>query len=341
MKMSRLLFVFDDNYVYPFLMTLGSLAINSKQTNSVVIVNIDGWLGDTPLVSPESIHIVRKVCDALDLDLEVVTLEVPKTFPSWDLHTYGHISIAAWAKVVALFQLSFQQDEDLIYIDPDTLLLEGFDEVHNLATEASTSLIARQTTGHQGFENYWSKQRAKSVTKEFMTADWYFNSGVLKLNSQTWRNYDFWIAWDELIQFPKKYNLKIVDQDLLNALVLGNYGRLPVSFNSYPSEYNVDSTRIIHFAGGLKPWYYRHPLSRFHLDEPTRRAMRLWRDNEKRTLELLEKHSDPELLYKLRILRKNLDKNYRFVIVQLFPRISKSKLALALNVIRKRIRHEI
>jgi lipopolysaccharide biosynthesis glycosyltransferase len=131
-----------------------------------------------------------------------------------------------------------------------------------------------------------------------------------------------------------------VDQDLLNALALGDYGRLPISFNCYPSEFKPGTTRIIHFAGGLKPWYFRNPLSRLHLDKPTQAAMRLWHENEKRTLNLIRKRTDPETTLKLKIMRKKLDKNYRFVIIQMFPKLGKSKFAQTLNLLRKKILNE-
>jgi hypothetical protein len=77
MKSYRPFFVLDDNYVYPFLMTLGSLSANSAQPSRVILVNIQDWSGGSPLVSPENIGIIKKVCSALGVELEVIDVEVP------------------------------------------------------------------------------------------------------------------------------------------------------------------------------------------------------------------------------------------------------------------------
>jgi lipopolysaccharide biosynthesis glycosyltransferase len=335
MKSYRVLFVLDDNYVYPFLMALGSFSIHAGRTRKVMLLNIREWLDGSSLISSESIGLIKRVCAALRLELEVVEIETPKNFFSWELHEYGHIPIAAWAKVIALFNLSLAGDEELLYLDPDILLLANFEEIFQLNTSASTSLLARQTSGHAYFEKFWSNQRAQSAPKNSSDTNWYFNSGILKLNLQTWQRYKFWISWEDLIQCPKKYKLEIVDQDLLNALVLGNYGALPVGFNCYPGEYNSFSSRIIHFAGGLKPWYFRNMLSRLHLVKPTRAAMALWRRNEKLTLEIVKENTDREIMLKLNKMRNQLNKNYRFVILQMFPKVSRSKIALWINNVRK------
>jgi lipopolysaccharide biosynthesis glycosyltransferase len=322
-------------------MALGSLAIHSVHAKRIVVINIQKWSGISPLISPESIEIISRICDVLKLELEVIEIQVPTSFTSWNLHEYGHISIAAWAKVIVLFQLRAKNDEELLYIDPDTLLLENFEEIFQLKTKAATSLMARQSNGHELFENYWINQRFKFPPRDLLETNWYFNSGIMKLNLNTWQSHEFWIKWDELIRHPQKYRLEIVDQDLLNALVLGDYGRIPISFNCYPSEYRPNVTKIIHFAGGLKPWYFRNALSRLRLNKPTRAAMELWRKNERRTLVLIRNETDQNLYDRLHIMRKKSDKNYRFIIIQLFPRVSRSKLALKLNCLRKRILNEI
>ena len=326
MKPGRVLFVLDDNYVYPFLMALGSFSIHTGHNRRIMLLNIREWLDGSPLITSDSIEVIKRVCSALRLDIEVVEIDTPKTFSSWNLHDYGHISIAAWAKVIALFSLSLHHDEELLYLDPDILLLANFEEIFQLNTSASTSLMARQSSGHEYFENFWSSHRTQFAPKKPSDTNWYFNSGILKLNLQTWQKHGFWISWEQLMQYPKKYKLEIVDQDLLNALVLGNYGALPVGFNCYPGEYNSDNARIIHFAGGLKPWYFRNLLSRLHLTKPTRVAMALWRQNEKLTLELIKENTNRELMIKLNKMRKQLNKNYRFVILQMFPGLSRARI---------------
>jgi lipopolysaccharide biosynthesis glycosyltransferase len=340
MKSNRVLFVLDDNYVYPFIMALGSFSIHASRNRKIMLLNIREWLDGSPLISPESIGSIQRVCTALRLELEVIEIENPKTFLSWDLYKYGHIPITAWAKVIALFNLSLKGDQELLYLDPDILLLENFEEIFQLNTTASTSLMARQSSGHEHFEKLWSTQRTQSAPKNSPETNWYFNAGIMKLNLQTWQMHKFWVSWEHLLKYPTTYKLEIMDQDLLNALVLGNYGGLPVGFNCYPGEYDSQNSRIIHFAGGLKPWYFRNLLSRLHLAKPTRVSMALWRQNEKITLELLKKNTDREFMIKLNKMRKQLDKDYRFVILQMFPGVSRSKVALWLNKIRKRAFNE-
>jgi hypothetical protein len=63
--------------------------------------------------------------------------------------------------------------------------------------------------------------------------------------------------------------------------------------------------------------------------------MALWRQNEKLTLKLIKENTNRELMIKLNKMRKRLNKNYRFVLLQMFPGVSRSKVALWLNKIRK------
>jgi len=316
-------------------MVLGSLATNSTVTHRIVVVNIQNWFNHSPLISKSGIEILEKACGCLNIELEICELEVPETLASTIFSEYGHISIAAWAKVIALFSFQGNGGEELIYLDPDILLLKNFEEIFNLEVKATTSLMARPSNGHHVFENFWESHRDKYASKNSETKDWYFNSGVMKFKPQKWQNYQFWIDWTALMQHTEKYRIKIVDQDLLNALVLGNYEKLPVSFNCYPSEFKSETTRIIHFAGGAKPWYYRNMFSRMRLGISTKAAMQLWRKNEVQTMRILSKQVDRETFRKILQMKKILNKDFRFVVIQIFPSITRSKLLIRLNDMRK------
>jgi lipopolysaccharide biosynthesis glycosyltransferase len=122
-----------------------------------------------------------------------------------------------------------------------------------------------------------------------------------------------------------QYNLILQDQDLLNALTLGQVNELGVSYNCYPSEFSISETRLIHFAGGYKPWQFRSPLSRLRISKNARNAMKLWRQSEKNALIHLSKHLNAFDLSVLLGHRKRINKGFTFALAKLFPSFANKK----------------
>ncbi|SDA77859.1 Lipopolysaccharide biosynthesis protein, LPS:glycosyltransferase [Algoriphagus alkaliphilus] len=116
----------------------------------------------------------------------------------------------------------------------------------------------------------WEKELGMSVGAR------YFNSGVMLVNSEAWKKQEIGSKAIAFIsQNPEK--IRFVDQCALNAVLDGNWQRLPPALNQQPIVYREDfdlnstdwtaeeileaknSPILIHFTGPNKPWHYTNP----------------------------------------------------------------------------------
>lgn len=86
-----------------------------------------------------------------------------------------------------------------------------------------------------------------------------FNSGVMLLNLERWRAEEIDLA---VLRFVREHPqaIRFVDQCGLNRVVNGRWYKLPSTYNhmvdpSGLSGGGTGSPKIVHFAGGSKPWH--------------------------------------------------------------------------------------
>lgn len=328
MSEKNLMFILDNDYLYPFLMVLGSLSRVTDSEVRIFLINIEKWKDSEQLINKENLMIAKNLSELIGLELNIIDLDLGEDFNPSQLTTYGHISQTAWVKVFALFSKTGYDFNDFVYIDPDTLPLPGFLEIFSTSGSSKSGFQARPTSGHSSFENRWEHQRQKSlkVSQESENSEWYFNSGVMKIDLSKWNNYKFWVDWQLVFDNLDEYRIQIVDQDLLNLVILGDYTPLPVSFNTYPAEYQEGVSKLIHYAGGLKPWHFRSPLSRVKLDHSTKQAIKEWHLNEALTWDTVLKSGNTDLYLSIKKLKKKSDRGFLFALSQLFPKIAQSRL---------------
>jgi lipopolysaccharide biosynthesis glycosyltransferase len=136
-----------------------------------------------------------------------------------------------------------------IYIDSDTVSLNKLD-IENILPKTYLTAVKDPT-------NISSKKRA-GVSK-------YFNSGVIVINLENWRNN---IDFINLINHKTK-SFTYPDQDLLNSFFDNKWEEID-NTNNFPSSSfiknrNIQSNiKILHFMGGLKPWDYFFPSSSYY-----------------------------------------------------------------------------
>jgi lipopolysaccharide biosynthesis glycosyltransferase len=108
----------------------------------------------------------------------------------------------------------------------------------------------------------------------------YFNSGVLLINLQFWRQND---VPERAIAFARNNpdKMQYWDQDALNAILVGRWFELPLWWNWHDWVHtSLPGTKlepaIVHFIGGGKPWHWSnsHPFKgeyhRYRLKTPWR-----------------------------------------------------------------------
>lgn len=144
----------------------------------------------------------------------------------------------------------------VIYLDSDVIVNGNLAQLWMVSIEnyyCAAVLDSKST--RKNWRNRWAFRNMN------ISADYYFNAGVLYLNLEKIRH-DFSL-WRETISFLIKYGKQTVffDQDALNYLLqkktlfLGqNFNFIPVALSS--SDRCKEQEAIIHFAGP-KPWKYR------------------------------------------------------------------------------------
>ena len=107
----------------------------------------------------------------------------------------------------------------------------------------------------------------------------YFNSGVMLINVKRWKEKDL---QNQVLKFVEKNStvIKFVDQCGLNAIINGNWKKIPLKFNQQAVIFEVEEFErkfdcytntelkearenpvIIHYTGSSKPWSFqnKHP----------------------------------------------------------------------------------
>ena len=317
----------DDNYVYPLIISIGAIGLQNLSRTEISLVNIPNWTPENALIQESSIKLIKSVCATFGMSFRLIELNLENQDMIGARTSYGHIPGTAWAKVLALFQMDFGKDSEILYLDPDTLVLNGYEEIFSFESFSPLGIMARPTPGHTLFEKKWGEkffQQTGVYPQDKL--DWYFNSGVMRLDLWKFQNFSHWIDWRKLLKKNVANHLVLQDQDFLNAISVGQIDKLNQSFNCYPSDFLVEETRILHFAGGYKPWHFRNPLSRFRINRNAKAAMKIWRKKESEIREKLALDWDSGNLDELLRHKKSIDKGFAFALAKVFPTIANTKL---------------
>jgi len=255
------------------------------------------------------------ISDSNKLKIQNVTLKYNAKciFIEPDISIYESIPKKRYG-VAALFRLSISTllSEDIlkvIYLDCDVLLHSDIKELWK--TELEEYIVGAVTNlGHQ------PESRLGINDGE------YFNSGVLLINLEKWREEN--IGFKTLEYMGGNINeLMYPDQDGLNVSLKNSWKHLPLRWNQQPATYSMYSKKqyekslsykdyhdaivnpgVVHFMGKNKPWSYLsyHPLKESYQD-----YIRLspWAGFQSRDLNLIN------IIIKWLSVEKNIKRLYR------------------------------
>ena len=155
---------------------------------------------------------------------------------------------------------------DILYLDPDTLIINPVEDLLALDTEGKIFAAAAHTA---------KTELANAVNRlRLGTAGDYFNSGVMMMNLRLARER---IDPDDIFRFAAKHakELLLPDQDILNCLyeheivpvddAVWNYDARKYSSYYLRSSGEQDAawvmahTSVLHFCGSAKPWKEHYP----------------------------------------------------------------------------------
>lgn len=196
----------------------------------------------------------------------------------------GHISEATYYRILAADLLPPELSR-VIYLDSDLVVREDLGRLfetdlagHPLAAAIDTTV--KTISGSFGLHNYRELGLPIGLP--------YFNAGVLVLDLARWRRDG--IADRALTHLAEhRHQLRLWDQDVLNAVLAGDFRELDPRWNAQPRIVTTDAPDrvtatpeapwIVHFASPSKPWKFEcsHPLRALFFESLDRTAWAGWR----------------------------------------------------------------
>lgn len=222
-KEINVLFASDDNYAMPLGVALKSLVDNYKDARKLRVIVADTGISYENKAKLLNIYPV----EFLDVPLDAIK--------NLKIHANYH-SVSVYARLLAPNLLNLQK---LLYLDCDILVKGDIGELWDI-DNSDYAISAVADFDYDG--RYFYR---------------YFNSGVMLINVIRWREEKI---TERTIEYAENNHCKFVDQDALNGVLEGNW--LPISARWNRNQYieGTQDTRIVHFLGVGKPWFYGYEL---------------------------------------------------------------------------------
>jgi len=243
-KMTRVTVAYsaDERMAMPLAASIASAVANFQAPDTFLdVVVIDAGL------SPGSVgRILPLSADASRFRFRIIAPPTIST-EGIDLRRYG---------VAALYRLLVPQllpdCRRAIYLDADTIVEQDLCELWEEA-RGEAALWARQDWMFPVMAHPYLEERQQWFGMQ--PDDPYFNSGVLVLDLDLWRDKDL---GNQVLSFLRANSALCswCDQDALNAVLRGRWKPLSARWNRYPSEISrIEAAGIIHYIGAeAKPW---------------------------------------------------------------------------------------
>lgn len=231
----EVLFCFDDKYEQHFGAAVTSLIFNNPDNLTKIHII-------TKKISRNFQEKIDQLKAKAKIDFLIYEIEDSEVE---DLKVSSHISSAAYYRLLAPKILP-QDLNKILYLDSDLIVNGSILELYNY--DISNYLVAAR-----GGKVITTKKRLE------LNNDYYFNSGVMLINLESWRNLKI---GHKCIDFIRNYPqmIKFWDQDALNKVIDGQFLNVDPKWNSLvdlakgKSQAN-DQSIIVHFTGTLKPWH--------------------------------------------------------------------------------------
>ena len=231
-------FVIDEKYVNQLLFVLHKCIRNSKKKHNYVVFFEN--------LERASVSMIQKL--ALSLDSKVELRKIQDLNNSFD---NGHIARSSMLRLSVPEYLG----ETYMHLDVDTLPRKGWDDIEKFSPSADEMISAVPIP-----LLYTEKDSALNQALQLMGQE-YFQTGIYLLNPTGWENNKL---RDRVRLLTLKYSelgFQFSDQCILNYSIQKCYKKVPEDYNTLPGDFQLKSTRIIHFAGPNKPWklnYLKH-----------------------------------------------------------------------------------
>jgi lipopolysaccharide biosynthesis glycosyltransferase len=288
----------DDAYVMPLAVTLKSACRNLTDGQHIRLFLLSGDISD------QNWSMLQRTLVGEPIDVCPIKPDLGRVS---DLSISHHISHTAYFRLLTAESVPSDVDK-AIYLDSDLFVKDDLSELWKLPLESRYCLATADVAcpfvdARRGCKNFRLANPYMASLRPIPNyqalgldgASEYFNSGVMVLNVQRWRDEN---VADQLLRILRD-NRKHVwcwDQYALNVLFHGNWGRFEPRWNQgahvfeYPSETHAPFDRqqwiemktnpaIVHFTTEFKPWqaHSNHPCSEVFFEGLADTAWQNWR----------------------------------------------------------------
>lgn len=248
--MINILVTLNANYINPLKVMLTSLHFNNPEENFTI------YLVHSSLKEKEVENLKSYVND---FGYYLKDIYIDNTYFT-DAPTLLHYTKEMYYRLLA-FKFLPKDLERILYLDPDTLVLNPLSGLYNIDLKGYLYAAA--------YHNIIPTKEINKIRLGVYDMDAYYNSGVLLMNLDLQRQL---IREEEIFDFVKENKSKLImpDQDVINALYSKyiktleekcyNYDARYFSYYKIRSSgkwdmaYVLRNTVVLHFCGKKKPW---------------------------------------------------------------------------------------
>ena len=255
-KLLTIVLAADDNYAQHLAVVAASVLINATKPSNILIY----VLSDS--ISLEN----KKRIEQTIVGLSGNVVFIPFVSNSIQGFVSGHLSTAAYLRLL-IPQLLPQDVKKTIYLDTDLIVLTDIQELWDINLEGKPV----GAIPDYGIMASSRMRKQKRETLGMLESQPYFNSGVMVMDVQQWREHQY---GSQCIASIKRNQFRHHDQDGLNKVFLDNWKVLPLRWNVIPPVFSLAmkvvlnkyyrkeaiaakrNPAIMHWAGRYKPWEF-------------------------------------------------------------------------------------
>lgn len=224
----------DSNFIYPLAISIFSYAQQAVGEIQFEYAVPSDW---RKMLRQKEVDEVEKLVKSLNWSFRLVecpisTAELPRTL---------HISPITFVKP-AYFDIA--DAETVLFLDADTIAVRGWEDMIKCIDK--NAIAADNEENMQDFELKWGSNGQPRC--------WYANAGMLVAKPDLWRERHE-NRWRSLMNDYRDHEFELLEQDVMNAALLGAVDPLPPEYNFRPAYgKKVEDPIVLHYAGYWKPW---------------------------------------------------------------------------------------
>lgn len=256
MEKITLVLAADNNYAQHLAVACASILKNTLHPEKIYfyVLNDD--------ISSENQDLIMQTVHDLKGEVQFISVDDKKVHG----FTSGHISKAAYLRLT-IDQVLPETVTKVIYFDTDLVVLDDVEKLWNLSLEEKPLGAVCDF----GIMKSKRMRRQKFETLGLPEGDPYFNSGVLIMDLQQWRQKRYGSL---VIGTVTQHAFRHHDQDGLNKVFMNNWKNIPIRWNVIPPVFAmplkvlchtslrvkaleaIKNPAVFHWAGRYKPWEF-------------------------------------------------------------------------------------